>query len=887
MFPGGYYPPQTLQEGCGNYNWGGYAYPIMPSPSPSCCTTHGYAAPAPSSSPSPPPSMPYYHHHIMPPAPAPYFYHLPYYFQHPAWPPVPLPLTPTNCCCACSNHHHQQPLHQDKLITPDENYHKPIPYQQNPPPVDVVTAIPNHGSTSAPTFNSPPLVWYYNSPQPHNQQHQTDPGLPLKHNQQGPQHSSPPAHIIPYQPDKPDNSINKTLAAGFNRDGTRNYFTNFPFPVILMPYNGDQDNKYMGGQSEEKSYSGDIKALPEEYVDDETWQPLPVKSLEPENNAGIPKGKPLTENGKVRVKYIPVKQEGEMVAKLSTSADAAIKTQRSRSVSPTNRTPKLPPVCLRVDPLPRKKAGNGASSPPAHKRNLQQSPEDSNAKNNEGRIEKTAKNMKARNPSFINENLKNNPVCEDGKPGERRQSNEVEAMESVKMQSAQTGTTVGCMEKDGSKTKNKISEEEAAVRIQSAYRGYEERRWQSLQKLREIAQVREKISTIKDRIHALENDPDMHKDYGRQRLMIGETIMSLLLKLDTIQGLHSSIRDVRKSVAKELISLQEKLDSFHSRRSSKKGEIQVDDSQGDAEDINQVERILCGHLSENEHSEKHEDGDTEKVTEPDGKAEDKEEKLDKTVDSVGAGQHQAVVQVEDATPTEQNQEVCKFQPMDALKGNNALLHASDLQVEEENGPSLDKHINAMAMMEEVAIMPDSGEECVTGTDSCRKAEEALHAGDKDESKVKDTADDTKDNGKDTEVITFGKGEPCSEALDGSIDAAPKYETMENCDIDNDQPTVSAEEITPKEEAFSPLSNSSVTQVEGGGISEQMSELGQEAPNVNNESVVEVCATTLENGPINMKEQSEPEEMLSTKSPEEEVIAISSPCASPTVPQIHY
>ncbi|URE13941.1 hypothetical protein MUK42_02779 [Musa troglodytarum] len=36
--------------------------------------------------------------------------------------------------------------------------------------------------------------------------------------------------------------------------------------------------------------------------------------------------------------------------------------------------------------------------------------------------------------------------------------------------------------------------------------------------------------------------------------------MNLLLQLDTIRGLHQSVRDLRKSVARELTILQEKLD---------------------------------------------------------------------------------------------------------------------------------------------------------------------------------------------------------------------------------------------------------------------------------------------------------------------------------------
>ncbi|XVF73095.1 hypothetical protein PTKIN_Ptkin12aG0173700 [Pterospermum kingtungense] len=47
-------------------------------------------------------------------------------------------------------------------------------------------------------------------------------------------------------------------------------------------------------------------------------------------------------------------------------------------------------------------------------------------------------------------------------------------------------------------------------------------------------------------------------------------IMNLLLKLDTIQGLHSSVRDARKSLVRELMALQEKLDSLTSKWAEEK-----------------------------------------------------------------------------------------------------------------------------------------------------------------------------------------------------------------------------------------------------------------------------------------------------------------------------
>ncbi|CAH1438314.1 unnamed protein product [Lactuca virosa] len=112
--------------------------------------------------------------------------------------------------------------------------------------------------------------------------------------------------------------------------------------------------------------------------------------------------------------------------------------------------------------------------------------------------------------------------------------------------------------------------------IQSVYRGFEVRKYQSLMKLRQIAQVGKQVVELRNRIQDLASSMD-----DKQKLIIGETIMSLLLKLDTIQGLHPIMRDVRKFVAKELVDLQEKLDSLtfpqvESQNEEKNGELNND-----------------------------------------------------------------------------------------------------------------------------------------------------------------------------------------------------------------------------------------------------------------------------------------------------------------------
>ncbi|KAH9732416.1 BAG family molecular chaperone regulator 6 [Citrus sinensis] len=110
------------------------------------------------------------------------------------------------------------------------------------------------------------------------------------------------------------------------------------------------------------------------------------------------------------------------------------------------------------------------------------------------------------------------------------------------------------------KEKN-LSDDQAAVLIQSAYRGFEVRKLEPLKKLKQMVEVRDQAAEIRKRIQALESSSDLLKN-EKERVLIGEMIMRTLLKLDTIQGLHPSLRDIRKALTKDLVTLQEELDSI-------------------------------------------------------------------------------------------------------------------------------------------------------------------------------------------------------------------------------------------------------------------------------------------------------------------------------------
>lgn len=100
----------------------------------------------------------------------------------------------------------------------------------------------------------------------------------------------------------------------------------------------------------------------------------------------------------------------------------------------------------------------------------------------------------------------------------------------------------------------------AATTIQSAFRGYCVRKCTPLKHLRIIHKVRDELKELVRKMIEMEQFEKLCND-AQERLKWTEGVMALLLRLDSIQGAHPDVREVRKSVAKELIHLQEILDS--------------------------------------------------------------------------------------------------------------------------------------------------------------------------------------------------------------------------------------------------------------------------------------------------------------------------------------
>jgi hypothetical protein len=101
----------------------------------------------------------------------------------------------------------------------------------------------------------------------------------------------------------------------------------------------------------------------------------------------------------------------------------------------------------------------------------------------------------------------------------------------------------------------------AASKIQSVYRGYSVRRSEPLKHLRVICKVKAEFEELMRKSYRPEETEKLRED-PQVRLRWTEGVMSLILRLDSLQGVHPVVRDIRKSVAKELICFQERIESM-------------------------------------------------------------------------------------------------------------------------------------------------------------------------------------------------------------------------------------------------------------------------------------------------------------------------------------
>ncbi|KAL2251788.1 BAG family molecular chaperone regulator 6 [Sesamum indicum] len=441
--------------------------------------------------------------------------------------------------------------------------------------------------------------------------------------------------------------LNNLVSSKPRGDGERNHSQqdngkgSFPFPLLWIPYNAGQhenEGNKVNGANMRQSF-GSQKSSGSEQNSTITGDKIGGQSS--------PRAKdiPVREVKQQEDKDISSNKDKERDASMKGTPDnGAVKLDNGEKKDPKDgakrkstsppKSPKLPPVCLRVDPLPRRKSANGTSrspSPPGDKQNPDkpsnktskahnpsESKEPDNIHKDEFKKDKGQKTIevvdgKTPQGKSRDANMETRivvpPKSEEISINKREEKSEeenisqkqaetdaevtrghIEDAESARGKNEESFRTeeVGADEvKESSKTK--LSEEEAAVIIQSAYRGFDIRRWESIKKLKQIAKVRDQIDEVKHLIQAMESSPDS-QGHSKQRNIIAETIMSLLLKLDMVQGLHPSIREVRKSVVRELVSLQEKLDSLTNESENTSGKESVTRRKGDA--LNKTDKVI-------------------------------------------------------------------------------------------------------------------------------------------------------------------------------------------------------------------------------------------------------------------------------------------------------
>ncbi|KAL0347755.1 UNVERIFIED_CONTAM: BAG family molecular chaperone regulator 6 [Sesamum calycinum] len=589
--------------------------------------------------------------------------------------------------------------------------------------------------------------------------------------------------------------LNNLVSSKPRGDGEKNHSQKdngkgtFPFPLLWIPYKAEQhenEGNNVNGANMRQSLGSQKSSGVEQNS---------IVSGDKIGGQSSPRAKdiPVREVKQQEDKNIFSNKDKERDASMKDTTDnGAVKLDNGEKKDPKDgakrkstsppKSPKLPPVCLRVDPLPRRKSANGSSrspSPPGDKQNPDKPPNKTSKAHNpseskepdnihqdelkKDKGQKTIEVVDAKTSQGKNTDANmETPVVVPPKSEEisinKREEKPEE--ENISQRKAETDAAVAkghTKDAESARRKNeelfrneevganevkkssktKLSEEEAAAIIQSAYRGFDIRRWEPIKKLKQIAKVREQIDEVKNLIQAMESSPDS-QGHSKQRNIIAETIMSLLLKLDMVQGLHPSIREVRKSVVRELVSLQEKLDSLKDESENTSGQESVTRQEGDA--LSKTNKVISSqnaddnpsHLLEVQQSQLDRGSNFENLqsfeatptAHPSDLLEAQESQLDR-------GSNYENLQSFEATPTGEEQ---------SEKEKDAAESGSELTIEGEDEMSNEVHQNgeeqcekekeAAESVSELTVVGEdemSNEVHQNGEEQCEKEKEAAES----------------------------------------------------------------------------------------------------------------------------------------------------------------
>uniref|UniRef100_A0A2P2NLD8 BAG family molecular chaperone regulator 5 n=1 Tax=Rhizophora mucronata TaxID=61149 RepID=A0A2P2NLD8_RHIMU len=101
-----------------------------------------------------------------------------------------------------------------------------------------------------------------------------------------------------------------------------------------------------------------------------------------------------------------------------------------------------------------------------------------------------------------------------------------------------------------------LPQSDAAAKIQSAYRAYKIRKL-----YKTISSVNSEADHLQRQIQRQET-VDAVRSNEKERLRMNEALMSLLLRLDSVPGFDTTVREARRKVSRRIVELQEILDGI-------------------------------------------------------------------------------------------------------------------------------------------------------------------------------------------------------------------------------------------------------------------------------------------------------------------------------------